>query len=234
MWHDADALNRLTRLILLATILFAVWLAGRSLLEGHFPFTQVRVIGAEHAQTRMAARALVPNLSGGFFSMDLNQARAEFERLPWVRHADVRRLWPGRLEVVIEEHRPAAAWNDHATLNTHGEVFAVEPAAGLPRFYAPEGLEREAARRYSEFSTLVAPLDMRVEQLLVTKRLSWRVRLTGGISVELGRERMDERLARFVRFYPQAAAALGGLLRADMRYPNGFAAHAEGTRKNPA
>jgi cell division protein FtsQ len=146
--------------------------------------------------------------------------------LPWVRHADVRRLWPGRLVVHLEEHRAAAAWNDRALLDTHGEVFEGAAWRGVPRFYAPEGMEREVARRYGEFARIVAPLGMRVEQLVVSARQSWRVRLTGGVSVELGREKLNERLHRFARFYPKAVAAVGPILRVDMRYPNGFAGEA--------
>ena len=229
MWDNPDALNRLSRLILLAAALFAVWITGRAVLENMFPFRQVSVIGANHAQTRAEAKQLSGTLAGGFFSMDLHRVHQDFERLPWVREAQVRRLWPGRLVVELHEHRAAAAWNDRVTLDTHGETFPVTPWTGLPRIYAPDGMEHEVARRFGEFSAMVQPLGVRVEQVVVSARLSWRVRLSGGdfgknaISVELGRERINERLARFTRFYPQAVAAVGPILRVDMRYPNGFA-----------
>lgn len=234
MWDNPDALNRLTRLILGLTLVFAVWTAGRAGLEGLFPFRQVTVTGASHAATRQAVKALVPKLPGGFFSMDLAAAQAGLERLPWVRKADVRRLWPGRLVVVLEEHRAAAAWNDRATLDVHGEVFPVAPQRHLPRIFAADGMEREVARRFGEFSATVQPLGLRVDQLVVTARQSWRVRLSGGISVELGRERINERLARFARVYPQALAATGPIQRADMRYPNGFAAQIDGRKTTQA
>lgn len=227
MWDNPDALNRLTRLILAATLLFTLWTAGRAALEAWFPFRQITVLGAQHPETRDAVRALAPRLYGGFFSMDLNGVHTAFEQLPWVRKADVRRLWPGRLVVHLEEHRAAASWNDRALLDIYGEVFEGAPWRGVPRFYAPEGMEREVARRYGEFTRIVAPLGMRVEQLVVTARQSWRVRLSGGISVELGRDRLEERLARFARFYPMAVAAVGPIPRVDMRYPNGFAGEAQ-------
>jgi cell division protein FtsQ len=235
MWNDPVALNRLTRVILLLTLLFALWTLGRAGAEKLAPFWQVSVVGASHEETLVAAKTVLRKLRGGFFALDLGAAQDEFKRLPWVRHAEIRRVWPGRLAIVLEEHRAAAAWNDRALLNTHGEVFtvtAVEKYLSLPRLYAPEGTERETARRYGEFVAVAKPLGLRVEQIVVTKRQSWRVRLHGGVHgngvgsvvVELGRERLSERLARFVRFYPQAMAILGPIARADMRYPNGFAA----------
>lgn len=227
MWDNPDALNRISRLILVATVLFSLWITGRAALEKMFPFRQVSIIGAEHAQTQAQARKLSASLAGGFFSMDLHRVHRDFEALPWVRQAQVSRLWPGRLRVELTEHRPAAAWNDRATLDTHGEIFPVQPWTGLPRIYAPEGMQREVARQYGQFADLVKPINVHIEQIVVSARLSWRVRLTGGISVELGRERLNERLARFARFYPQAVAAVGPIQRIDMRYPNGFAGEPE-------
>ena len=243
MWNDPAALNRLTRLILAATLLFALWTLGRAAVETLAPFWRVSVLGASQEETRVAAKEALGKLRGGFFTLDLKAARAQFQQLPWVRRADIRRIWPGRLAIVLEEHRAAAAWNDRALLNTHGEVFAVaamEKHLGLPRLYAPEGTEREVARRYGEFVALAKPLGMRVEQIVVTARQSWRVRLNGGeygnrggnsggsVVVELGRDHLAERLARFAHFYPQAVATVGPIARADMRYPNGFAAQVKG------
>lgn len=259
-WNNPDALNRLSRLILAAALLFAGWLVGKSVLENLFPFRQVTVLGANHADTQTAAREMVRKLSGGFFSMDLNRVHRDFAALPWVRQAQVRRLWPGRLVVELSEHQAAAAWNDRATLDVHGEIFPVLPWTGLPRIYAPDGMEREVTRRYGEFSALVKPIGMQVEQIVVSARLSWRVRLSSrapshsaddsavsadgaermaapalshDINVELGRERQTERLDRFARFYPQAVAAVGAIHRFDMRYPNGFAGEVQHPAQRP-
>jgi cell division protein FtsQ len=242
MWNDPAALNRLTRLILVATMLFTLWTVGRSAVEKLAPFWQISVTGANHEETRSASKQALGKLRGGFFALDLETARQTFAQVPWVRRAEIRRIWPGRLAIHLEEHRAAAAWNDRALINTHGEVFAVaamEKYLGLPRLYAPEGTERETARRYSEFVAETQPLGMRVDQVVVNARQSWRLRLnsgeagpgsagTGNVLVELGRERLSERLQRFVRFYPQAAATLGPIARVDMRYPNGFAAQVRG------
>jgi cell division protein FtsQ len=223
MWNNPDALNRISGLVVLASVLFVLWIGGRAALEAAFPFRQVSVLGANHADTRIEAKKLAGKLAGGFFSMNLHQVHADFEKLPWVRQAQIRRLWPGRLVIELTEHQAAAAWNDRATLDTHGDIFPVQPWTGLPRIYAPEGMQHELARRYGEFAALVRPIDVQVEQIVVSARLSWRVRLSGGISIELGREKLNERLARFTRFYPQAVAAVGPIQRVDMRYPNGFA-----------
>jgi len=71
-----------------------------------------------------------PLLAGNFYSVDLQQGRAAFETVPWVRHAVVRRVWPDRLSVKLEEHRAAALWegggedsSGDRLVNSFGEVF---------------------------------------------------------------------------------------------------------------
>ena len=51
------------------------------------------------AQLEYVARS---SLRGNFFTVDLDDVRASFEKLPWVRRADVRRRWPGGVEVRLE------------------------------------------------------------------------------------------------------------------------------------
>jgi cell division protein FtsQ len=227
MWDDPVALNRLSGLLFAVALLSAVALTGRQAVESWLPVRSVEVRGAAHAETRQAVGAAVARLSGGLFSIDLEAARAGFEAMPWVRTATVQRVWPDRLVVQLEEHVPAAAWNGLAVLNVRGEVFPVKPWPGLPAFQAPEGMEREVASRYGEFAALLGAQGWRIAGLKVDARRAWQLTLNDGVTVDLGRERLGERLRRFVTFYPLAAATMAGISRVDMRYPNGFAVRGE-------
>lgn len=230
MWDDPWALTLSARLILAATLLFALYTATRHFAEAYAPIRQVVVAGARHEETRAALAEILPKLRGGLLSMDLDAARQKFEGIPWVREARISRVWPARLRVDLEEHVAAAAWNGTALLNTHGEVFPVRPWAGLPDFQAPEGMEAEVAKRYAEFAGILGA-SAGIAALRVDARHAWRLELRPGaqgasLHVELGRERMVERLRRFVAFYPLVAAHAGPARRVDMRYPNGFAVEA--------
>ncbi len=239
MWNDPRQLNRLSAWILLLAGIAAAAVAVRALTEGLFPLREVTVLGARQAETQRALRQLIPRLKGGFFSLDLEQARLACERLPWVRQATVRRLWPNRLLIEIEEHVPAAAWNGQEMLSIEGVRFPVRPWAELPRVHAPDGFERLVARRLNEFTRLLAPSGWRIASLQVSPRGAWRLvveaasharhqgLLSAGaalrVSLELGRDRHVERVNRFLTFYDATTARLGILERIDLRYPNGFA-----------
>jgi len=223
MWDNPAALTLTTRLILALTILFALYMTGRQVAERTLPFSRVVVEGAHHAETRSAAPAIINRLIGGFFSLDLQGTRQGFEALPWVRSASVRRIWPDTLVIQVQEHVPAAAWNELAILNTHGEIFPVRPWSQLPRVTAPEGMEREVAQRYGEFARLLGPSEWRIRSIQVDARNAWQLQFEDGLQLDLGRERQAERLKRFLAFYPLAATQVTGIRRVDMRYPNGFA-----------
>ena len=62
MWNDPTALNRLTRMILVGPLLFALWTVGRAAAEKLAPFWQVNVAGATHEETRSAAKAALGKL----------------------------------------------------------------------------------------------------------------------------------------------------------------------------
>jgi cell division protein FtsQ len=162
-------------------------------------------------------------LVGNFFTLDLEQARAAFEKLPWVRKANVRRQWPSRLIVDLEEQVAVARWDDSALINPYGEVFRAASNDVLPVFVGPDGTAPEVYRQFQAFSRILAPVSKRPKQVVLSERGAWRLTLTDGEVLELGREHMEERLQRFVAAYPRTLAQLPAMrLRIDLRYPNGF------------
>jgi cell division protein FtsQ len=199
---------------------------------------EVEVTGRIAHTTRDQVQAIVAaQLEGNFFTLDLDATRAAFHSLPWVRQANVRRQWPDRLEVEIEEHVALARWRDTALVNTYGEVFEAATSELLPTFIAPDGTSAELAQRYRDFRQLLSPLGRRPTQVLMSERHAWQLKLDDGDLLELGCERMSERLQRLVTAYDRTLAQLPArAYRVDLRYPNGFAvrlpqlpAHARGT-----
>lgn len=211
------------------------------------PVFTVRAIALDAALQRtnlatVRANAL-PRLAGNFFSIDLDASRAAFESVPWVRRAVVRRVWPDKLAVTLEEHQAAALWQGEdrrsdRLVNTFGEVFEanvgdVEDEA-LPTLAGPDDLRSaQMLAMLRRLAGALAPMQQEVETLRLTSRGSWRAELGGGAMLELGRGSDDEvaqRVDRFVRTFAQAAgrfntpgAAPRALVAADLRHPDGYA-----------
>ena len=114
MWNKPQLMIAVADLLLAAAaaallVSATVWVARLP----HFKLSQV-VVTHELVEVKRAdvERALSGLMRGNFFSIDLEAVRGALDELPWVRKVELRRVWPARLEVKIEEHRPLARWGE--------------------------------------------------------------------------------------------------------------------------
>lgn len=248
MWNDVLTMNRLAAAMLVLAFALLAYGAARWLTAQ--PYFAIRIVvvqasgtaALEHVSAERVARVCVPQINGTFFTADLAQTKAAFESLPWVRSASVRRQWPDRLVVRLEEHRALARWNDEGGnrfVSVLGEAFNAAGetalAARLPLLTGPEGSEREVARQYALLRERLGVIGLAPQVLTLSPRQAWTLRLTDGLVVEIGREQVQSSVqARIERFVAHYAATVGRLnARAevvDLRYPNGFAVRAPGLR----
>jgi cell division protein FtsQ len=233
MWDNPRLLNiaagALVGAAALGFVVGGAWMLIHSAL---FPVREVVVAHALKKTSREDIETVVHDrIRGNFFAVSGDEVRAGIETLPWVRRASVRKVWPDRLEVSIEEHVALARWGDDALVNTYGERFFGTTDDVLPLFVGPSGTEHEVALRYAAFNEAVAPLELQVERVVLTPRLAWQLRLTGGLNVMLGRdgELAHARLRRFVGVYDFTVASINRTHEyVDLRYPNGFALRVPG------
>jgi len=243
MWGDAKQLNAIAAVLALIAGLALLWGAlAWALRQPPFAFRDVVVHGAmERVNAAHLEAAVRDELTGTFFTMNLDRARSSLARVPWVRNVALRRQWPQRLEVTIEEHAPLARWNDAGLANTLGEVFVADYNGELPQFEGPDGSAAQVTTRFREWSDALAPLALTLEGIRLSPRGGWRLAArgaTGTLAIELGRDEPTVRLAHFVAVYERT---IGVLARAgtridhvDLRYRNGFAARVPGFRERAA
>lgn len=208
-----------------------------------FAIAGISVEGDTAHNSALTLRANVaPRLAGNFFTLDLGAARQAFESVAWVRKAVVRRDFPNRLRVQLEEHKAVALWGadrDSRLLNNFGEVF--EANAGevdqdeLPRLAGPDAQSAQVLAMYRAVKPMFEPLDLGVDQLSLSARGSWQVELDSGAVIELGSGSLEEvtaRTQRFVQTLTQVASRYGrrpeALVSADLRHTNGYAVHLRG------
>ena len=238
-WNDIAVLNRVSALLVVLALGVFGTIAIKSLAARPvFAIQRVVVTGEMHnADPAHLAAVVQQGLRGTFFTMDLAAARDALQKVPWVRGVSVRRQWPGRLEIAVEEHQPLARWNDTALVNVQGELFEAESGEELPDFYGPDGTAGEVTARYREFSVPLRTLQLGIDALSRSARGAWDVRLDDGMTIALGREQVGERWMRWIQVserYRDRIAQGGELAAVDMRYANGFAARIVGGGKAAA
>jgi cell division protein FtsQ len=237
MWDKPPVINALATVLFIVAGLLALYAVVARVTQ--LPAFALREIRVDHALNRVTRDEVEDvarrEIRGNFFTVNLAATRAAFERLPWVRSASVRRYWPARLDVALEEHAPFARWEAAELVNTHGEVFRAAYDGELPAFSGPEGTAREIAIQYRYFRRALAAIGENPVEVQVTERRAWRIRLESGLTLALGRESIEARVNRFAAVHGRTLAALGRRVDyVDLRYANGFAVRIPGLQDEKA
>lgn len=226
MWDRPDILNSAASALYgLAVVLALAVAAAFTIRLPIFPLREVQLdVAPAHVAREKVEFIVRRELKGNFFTLDLDAVRSAFVRLPWVRNVELRRRWPDRLEVRLEEHLPLARWATAGLVNTHGELFEAEYHGPLPVFIGPAGAAKEMAIQYEYFRRGLAGIAERPVQVQVSPRRAWQVKLESGLTLALGRESIEARFDRFVAAYDRTVAAIAHQIEyVDLRYANGFA-----------
>lgn len=208
-----------------------------------FAITQVVVHGdPQHSSSVSLQANVLPQLQGNLFTLDLNTTQDVFEQMPWVRKAELRRVFPNTLDVRLQEHVPVALWEgDEAStmINTFGEVFEANRGEveheSLPRLAGPEGESSSVLAMYRFLQEELKSSAMQPVALYLTPRGNWQLYLSNGAHLELGGGQQPEVGARLEDFFstlPQVLAPLGvkqqALEYADLRHRDGYAIRLRG------
>jgi cell division protein FtsQ len=186
------------------------------------------------AQIEHTARSA---LAGNFFTVNLDTAQAAFERMPWVRSASLRRLWPDGVELELEEHRAAARWTpqdgEARLVSTRGEVFLphARSAAGLCR---ARGFGTAGAGALSGIQREPGAIGRKPVVVHLSAREAWQIeagrRRGAGTGPRPAQASAGRTPGPLHGHYPAVSNAARNRLQAvgvvDMRYPNGFALRA--------
>ncbi len=240
---DVRLMNLTTALLvsslLLACVAVSLWWVLRN---PAFAIGQITVSGDTHHNTPASLRASVaPRLNGNFFTLDLAAVQAAFQSVPWIRRAVVRREFPDRLHVSLQEHVPVARWGEGESrmVNAFGEVFETGGAdvdeASLPILAGPDEQAPQVLAMYQALNPMVRPLDTAIARLELEPRGHWHAELRSGTEIELGQGNAAELAARLGRFASTASVVAARHQRgadaieaADLRHVGGYALRLHG------
>ena len=197
------------------------------------PITKIAVQGdLSYISQQAVQQRIAPYVAASFFSVDLTAMRAELEQMPWIAHAEVRRVWPDEVVIRLEEQLPVARWGDEALLNNQGQAFTPRELANyehLPQLFGPQRAQQQVMQQYQVLSQMLRPLGFSIARLELRERGSWFLTTgagsTGpGIELLLGRDHLVEKMRRFIAIYDNTLKEqITNIARIDLRYANGLA-----------
>ncbi|MHB1736254.1 MAG: cell division protein FtsQ/DivIB [Acidithiobacillus sp.] len=172
--------------------------------------------------------ALKPYVAQGFLWVNPDQVRHTLDALPWVADAEVRRVWPDRLQVDIKPYVPVARWlgGTGQMVDAQGQVFSVPPSqvsGDLPNLEGPADSGARLIAQMARFNQILTPLGIKVLDLQEDQRGGWRCILSNKVRLLLGSENILPALTRWVAIAPQVKEYLVPGATMDLRYTNGFA-----------
>lgn len=163
---------------------------------------------------------------GTFMSQDIDVLQTSVQSIPWVSHASIRKQWPDTIKVFLTEHQVQAIWNGNALLDDDGIVF--DGDIGLVKeehvkLYGPDGSAPGVLKVWRQYNSQFQAIGRNISSLLLNERRAWQIILDNGIRLELGKESLDERIARFFLLYKQLGNEVDKVSYIDLRYDTGAA-----------
>lgn len=253
---DVRLMNASTRLLYLLLGVGVLFAALWGMV--HASVFQLREIEVDANMQRISReevqQVLRPYLQQSLFLVDITEAQRAVEHMPWVRKAVVRRVFPDRLAVGVQEQQEVAYWaSNHAArddmrlLNAEGDLFASATGGrqrdDLPVLYGTvDEQTQQVLAMYRVLAPLFAPLQQHLAYLELSVADSWRVMLDSGTILELGQGSEAELRQRIQLYVGTVAKVIQTYQRvpadvqlADLRYRKGYALQIKGIRvqRNP-
>ena len=164
----------------------------------------------------------------GFWGQDVSLIQEQIETLPWVKGAVVRKIWPNRLSIWVNEYQPVAVWNKTEFVTKDGTVFQL-PAEklkenNLPLLGGPDYQSLKVLEAWQQIYNDFKAKGLTVKGIVIDERGAWQVTLDNDIVLRLGRGEWKSKLGRFVTIYPQIEVPEGKKIDyIDLRYESGAA-----------
>ena len=222
-------IKKATIIIYILIFITSIILTYLIMTSANFSISEIGIKG-EYKNISKSQIDLIKNrfIKKNFFALNLEETRAAFKKLPWIRDVSIRRDWNKfGLLVEIESHKPIGRWGNRGLVNKHGEIFNAAYEGNLPLFIGPDAFVGEMAVKYKEINKILEKELMQVGTISLSKRLSWEIYTNNQMRFFLGKEdgnSIIERLDVLIENYQFVLSQSKSRIEyVDLRYKDGFA-----------
>ena len=190
------------------------------------PIATIVVTGeVTEAERNQIRDALGQTSLQGILSTNLTQLHERLQSMGWPRNVDLRRRWPNKIVVSVTKVRPVARWGEGSYLAADGSELALpDDYPNLPHLNSGISSPQQTMEVFRLLQQLAERQDLRIVYLAESARGEWRLQFASGMRLQLGAERITERMHRFLRSHQQTLGhRVAAIDYVDARYTSGIA-----------
>lgn len=156
--------------------------------------------------------------------LDVADARAKLEAIPWIAEATVRKLYPDRLQITVTEREAFALWQMQGKVKAiaaDGTVLSdkVEPRLATLPFVVGQGAAAKARDFLAVLDKFPGIRDQVRASVYVAER-RWNLKLKNGIDVRLPEADVEGALATLTRLDTDKKLLTRDITAVDLRLPD--------------
>ena len=159
---------------------------------------------------------------------DLLPYQQKVQNLTWVAQTDIRRDWQNGMVVTATPRQAVAKFGSEKLVDATGHVFAPMDSSELTRQHWKQlqGDSQNAPlimQQTEQVSQWFAPLGLKVEEVILTPRMTWLFRFDNGLRVLVDKDSTSEKLYQLsILLMHQLKPRLPNIQTIDLRYKNGM------------
>lgn len=213
--------------LVLISLLFAI--ANKALQDApaaHIEVSSEHLSPAQHQALKSAVGGAV---SDNFFTADLQALRDLALSQQWVDQVSITRDWQRGIIISALPKQAVANFGTERLIDAKGSVFVPVESVDLMReqfvnLQGDQEKSRVIMQQMQQINEWFAPLNMKVEDIILTPRMTWLVRFDNGIRLIVDNEDTARKLMSLSQLLNgQLAPRLSEMQSVDLRYKNGFA-----------
>jgi cell division protein FtsQ len=186
-----------------------------------FGVTRITVAGKLHATDAAITAALGAGPDTMMLGFDTDAAKTRLEAVPWIRHAQVMRLLPSTLQVVVEERTPSAVWqNKGQTFVVDAEGVVLAPALREAYSDLPLVVGEGAAKNAAQLFDQLTPFGDLTKDLIAAIRVGdrrWTLKLASGLDIMLPDDNVAEALTSLAKLDQDKGVLKRDIAAVDLR-----------------
>ncbi len=188
-----------------------------------FALDSITITGSRDLYESEILQAAGVSEKNSLLFLDVADVRDRLKKVPLVREASVRKLYPDRLLIEITEREPNAVWQREGKLMAIAADGTVIEELRDDRFSElPFVVGAGAHLRVADFQKIVdaaGDVGAKVRAGVLVGERRWNIKMTNGLDVKLPERQPEAAFAQFARLAREARLLEKDLVSVDLRVP---------------